>query len=328
MASIYRLDAVEIAKNDAESGYKSNGHWNKYAEELDKYDFFAGCGKKNGAVDHCAIGYCWWLFKAVKSDGEEIDGNDRKYLVHHVMFQSDACCTSAGCTQQAQAYKDAGAWYENPKDLIVGDQIFFKKSNAKNTYYHTGMCTDWNAEGAFVSECNVDGGYTKTRFYKFSEFGGKIGGFGRPKWDGDTAPKNEPVKPEEPKKEITPDNSEKPSETNTGANKSIDELANEVIDGKWGNGEDRADRLTEAGYDYQAVQNRVNQILYPEKYGKTTGTKYTVRVNTKLNVRTGAGTEYPIVKQLSNGTSVTVTEKKNNFGKINTDQWVCLDYLV
>lgn len=44
--------------------------------------------------------------------------------------------------------------------------------------------------------------------------------------------------------------------------KTIDELADEVIQGKWGNGEDRVKRLTEAGYDYNAVQKRVNEILY------------------------------------------------------------------
>lgn len=43
--------------------------------------------------------------------------------------------------------------------------------------------------------------------------------------------------------------------------KSIEELANEVIAGKWGNGEERKVRLTQAGYNYQEVQNRVNQIL-------------------------------------------------------------------
>lgn len=43
--------------------------------------------------------------------------------------------------------------------------------------------------------------------------------------------------------------------------KSIDEIAREVIDGKWGNGADRKNRLTAAGYDYAAVQKRVNQML-------------------------------------------------------------------
>lgn len=42
--------------------------------------------------------------------------------------------------------------------------------------------------------------------------------------------------------------------------KSVDELAQEVINGLWGNGEERKQRLTDAGYDYQTVQNRVNEL--------------------------------------------------------------------
>ena len=48
--------------------------------------------------------------------------------------------------------------------------------------------------------------------------------------------------------------------------KSNEEIANEVIAGKWGNGEDRKKRLTEAGYDYKAVQAIVNQkVQKPNK---------------------------------------------------------------
>ena len=43
--------------------------------------------------------------------------------------------------------------------------------------------------------------------------------------------------------------------------KSIDELAREVIAGKWGNGEDRKNRLTSAGYDFSAVQAKVNELM-------------------------------------------------------------------
>lgn len=43
--------------------------------------------------------------------------------------------------------------------------------------------------------------------------------------------------------------------------KTIDEIAREVIAGKWGSGEDRKKRLTNAGYNYAEVQARVNQIL-------------------------------------------------------------------
>ena len=40
--------------------------------------------------------------------------------------------------------------------------------------------------------------------------------------------------------------------------KPIDQIANEVIAGQWGDGADRKKRLTDAGYDYNAVQNAVN----------------------------------------------------------------------
>ena len=43
--------------------------------------------------------------------------------------------------------------------------------------------------------------------------------------------------------------------------KTIEELSKEVIDGKWGDGEDRKKRLEEAGYDYNAVQDRVNEMV-------------------------------------------------------------------
>lgn len=51
------------------------------------------------------------------------------------------------------------------------------------------------------------------------------------------------------------------SEQPTEPSKTIDELANEVIAGKWGNGQERKDKLTAAGYDYNAVQSKVNELL-------------------------------------------------------------------
>ena len=42
--------------------------------------------------------------------------------------------------------------------------------------------------------------------------------------------------------------------------KSLDEIAKEVIQGKWGNGDDRKNRLKSAGYDYNAVQAKVNSL--------------------------------------------------------------------
>ena len=49
--------------------------------------------------------------------------------------------------------------------------------------------------------------------------------------------------------------------SNASAKKSVDEMAREVIKGSWGNGAERKERLTAAGYDYAAIQHRVNELL-------------------------------------------------------------------
>lgn len=43
--------------------------------------------------------------------------------------------------------------------------------------------------------------------------------------------------------------------------KTIEEIAKEVIKGIWGNGNIRREKLISAGYDYQTVQDKVNEIL-------------------------------------------------------------------
>nr|DAP70393.1 MAG TPA: hypothetical protein [Caudoviricetes sp.] len=45
--------------------------------------------------------------------------------------------------------------------------------------------------------------------------------------------------------------------------KPIYQIADEVIAGQWGNGDDRKKRLTDAGYDYNAVQDIVNKKVAP-----------------------------------------------------------------
>ena len=43
--------------------------------------------------------------------------------------------------------------------------------------------------------------------------------------------------------------------------KSIDVIAKEVVEGKWGNGITRKNKLKAAGYNYNAVQKRINELL-------------------------------------------------------------------
>lgn len=60
--------------------------------------------------------------------------------------------------------------------------------------------------------------------------------------------------------------------------KSIDEVAKEVINGKWGNGSERKKRLETAGYVYSAVQAKVNELC----------NKSSVKSHTKKSVDTVA----------------------------------------
>lgn len=58
----------------------------------------------------------------------------------------------------------------------------------------------------------------------------------------------------------------KTSDATESPKKSIDELAKEVLENKWGTGEERRTRLTKAGYNYNEVQAIVNEMV-KEKEG-------------------------------------------------------------
>ena len=51
------------------------------------------------------------------------------------------------------------------------------------------------------------------------------------------------------------------TEPNAEPVKSVDDIAHEVIAGAWGNGDERRARLAAAGYDFDTVQGRVNDLL-------------------------------------------------------------------
>ena len=78
------------------------------------------------------------------------------------------------------------------------------------------------------------------------------------------------------------------------ADKSVQELAQEVLADKWGTGQDREDRLTAAGYDYAAVQNAVNEILkqneQPVEKPVETVEKGTIQVTAVKDGKTFSGT--------------------------------------
>lgn len=64
--------------------------------------------------------------------------------------------------------------------------------------------------------------------------------------------------------------------------KSNEEIAKEVWDGKWGNGQDRVNRLKAAGYDPKAIQKLVDAMA-PIKPKKDEPVYYTVKKNDTLS---------------------------------------------
>lgn len=87
---------------------------------------------------------------------------------------------------------------------------------------------------------------------------------------------------------------------NTPSNptKSIDELAKEVINGLWGNGDERKQRLTAAGYNYSAVQARVNELVKGSSESKAE--YYTVKSGDTLSgIAKKYGTTYQKLAQMN-----------------------------
>lgn len=108
--------------------------------------------------------------------------------------------------------------------------------------------------------------------------------------------------------------------------KSIEEVAKEVIAGKYGNGEARKTAITNAGYDYAAVQARVNEIVNGSKTSSFTA--YKVKVTTSaLNIRSGAGTNNKVVGIIRDRGVYTIVDEKSGWGKLKSGAgWISLKY--
>lgn len=90
-------------------------------------------------------------------------------------------------------------------------------------------------------------------------------------------------------------------------NKSVDTIAKEVIKGLWGNGDERKKRLTDAGYNYNDVQARVNQLLnvsQPKKSNETIAREVIQgkwgNGNDRIQRLTKAGYNYNVIQRIVN----------------------------
>lgn len=151
----------------------------------------------------------------------------------------DLIGTEVGCERHIDIFKKKGIWIEDgtvkPK---VGDIILFNWDTSiqpnngfsdhigfvEQQYGNTIVCIEGNMNGV-VGRRTINVGW------------GYIRGFARPKY------------------------SEVGTATTTVKKKPIAEIAKEVIQGAWGSGALRKTALIKAGYDYEAVQAKVNELL-------------------------------------------------------------------
>lgn len=95
---------------------------------------------------------------------------------------------------------------------------------------------------------------------------------------------------------IAPKYAKTAAEKKPAAKKSIDQIAQEVIAGKWGTGSDRRKKLEAAGYNYTAVQNKVNELLKQKEKTKTKTVTYKVKKGDTLSgIAKKYGTTYQAI---------------------------------
>ena len=155
----------------------------------------------------------------------------------------DLIGTEVGVEQHVKIFKEKGIWIEDGTITPqAGDIIVFNWND--NVQPNDGWSdhigyVEYVENGTITTiEGNMNGRVGR-RNLRVGH--GNIRGFARPRYAQSSS---KPVQPSKPQ-----------------AQKDITTIAKEVIAGKWGNGEDRKNRLQSAGYDFNAVQAEVNRIL-------------------------------------------------------------------
>jgi len=253
-------------------------------------------GIKEGSAEHKAIlavfnnsGLCT-RYKMTVNDPWCATGTSSAFIA--TGLSSIFPCVECSCENMINLAKKAGIWVENDAYVpSTGDVILYDWDDSGS-----GDCTGWSDHvGIVVSvsgstikviECNK----SNTVGYRSIAVNGRyIRGFITPKYNSAAnTPSNSDNKKSvaEVAKEVINGkwgngDARKTALTSAGYNydevqaavnkllkgetvtpaKSVDEVAQEVVNGKWGNGNDRKNRLTAAGYDYNAVQKKVNALL-------------------------------------------------------------------
>lgn len=169
------------------------GKSSEYAKQMDSVDFYNF--HKNGVANSCALFCDCSVLNSCTDPSFDEDPDGAKWTALSAMYEPQTPGTNegAGCVQKVGYFKNAGAWFDDPKDFCELDEIFFASSDYKtpsNPYgvYHTGMIVDWGyieelgKDGFTTIEGNTDGGHVAYKYYAYDD--PRILGAGRPNWDG------------------------------------------------------------------------------------------------------------------------------------------------
>lgn len=208
------------------------------------------------------------------------------WCFHKANTESLLPMKTASCWQLMDAAKKAGLWVTSA--YRPGDVLIYKFGAS----YHTGICESVSGNTVTAIEGNTgigndaNGGMVMRRKRSVALVKGAV----RPKYD---------------------------------ATKPLPLVAQEVIDGLWGNGDQRVQCLTAAGYKPQDVQAFVNALY---RGGIRVGVTASA-----LNVREKPDKNSAKLDTLLNGTIVTVSEVRpgngaSAWGRIGNG-WISMDYL-
>ena len=165
--------------------------------------------------------------------GTQVSGNAYPWCAVFVswLFKGTSLCKRTNqCEDMLKWFESKGQIVKSPKP---GDIVFFKYSTNSRRTNHVGIVVKsiggkvTTIEGNTSRTSQDNGGKVMLRERKSN-----IVAYARPQYDED--------------KVVIQD---------------LDIIVKEVIQGKWGSGNDRRQRLTKAGYDYKTVQDEVNKVL-------------------------------------------------------------------
>ena len=215
-AAVVALAQSWLGKNEADGSYKT------IIDIYNSMKSFPRGTKMSYSWAWCA---CTWSALAIK------------------LGYTDIMPVEISCYYLIQKAKEMGIWQENdayvpkPADAVIYDWDDNGIGDNTGNPDHIGTVESVNASaGTFVV---IEGNYSNAVKRRTMGINGKyLRGFICPKYDSDGDVQAPVYK-----------------------KKTVEEVAKEVIAGRWGTGDTRKTALTNAGYDYNAVQKKVNELL-------------------------------------------------------------------